>query len=277
MADFSRVLLVSDFDMTMTDLQHKIPENNKTALEYFIANGGRFTIGTGRAKPVFMPPIPVPGFASAAEVKMNAPCIMSNGALIYDFETCETVEITPLSPDEEAAILKMRDKFCSAIMNVESGLEVYLPEEVYALAENDFTRKHYEFVKYYAKLAPLAEIPRPWLKAVFTADPEFVLEIEAYGKELGVEGVRSLPFMYEIQSHNSGKGIAARSLAKRLGCEILVCAGDAENDLSMLKEADIAFIPANAGPEMRSFGFREAAHCDEGTIADVIATLIREL
>ena len=55
--------------------------------------------------------------------------------------------------------------------------------------------------------------------------------------------------------------------------KILVCAGDAANDLSMLDEADLAFLAADGDPRMMDRGYRLAAACDEGTIADVIRQL----
>ena len=48
------------------------------------------------------------------------------------------------------------------------------------------------------------------------------------------------------------------------------------NDLSMLKEADIAFVPASCDERIRDLGFRKAAACTEGTIADVIRQLAEE-
>ena len=64
--------------------------------------------------------------------------------------------------------------------------------------------------------------------------------------------------------------------AQRFGRKTLVCAGDAINDLSMLEEADIAFVPTSCDDRIRGLGFRDAASCTEGTIADVIRQLNEE-
>ena len=48
----------------------------------------------------------------------------------------------------------------------------------------------------------------------------------------------------------AGKSTMAKRLAKELGCERLICAGDAPNDAQMLKMADFAFCPSDASPEI---------------------------
>lgn len=45
---FSDYLLVSDMDATLLDDNHTISEENRQAIDYFIKNGGRFTVATGR-------------------------------------------------------------------------------------------------------------------------------------------------------------------------------------------------------------------------------------
>ena len=87
MGKFDSVLLASDFDNTLIYTQGTLRagkptppllENNRKALEYFIAEGGHFAIATGRALAMFQP--------LAAMVPMNSPGIVCNGAALYDFE-----------------------------------------------------------------------------------------------------------------------------------------------------------------------------------------------
>ena len=60
---------------------------------------------------------------------------------------------------------------------------------------------------------------------------------------------------------------AARALQQRLGKKILVCVGDAENDIPMLEGADFSFCPADGIVANR---FPNVCNCAEGAIADVI-------
>ena len=63
------------------------------------------------------------------------------------------------------------------------------------------------------------------------------------------------------------KNRAARELQQRLGRKILVCVGDAHNDIPMLEGADYAFVPADAALADR---FPNVCPCAEGAVADVI-------
>ena len=50
---FKDILLTVDFDRTLTGPDSKIPPRNIEAIEYFMANGGSFTINTGRSTATF--------------------------------------------------------------------------------------------------------------------------------------------------------------------------------------------------------------------------------
>ena len=264
--DFHDILLVSDFDYTLTNTARELPRENIEAIERFIAGGGAFTVGTGRAKASFA--------AQYQRVPTNAPAIVANGALIYDYAADRTLHLSALVEEERQLIKQLAARFCdAATMTVESGLEVYLPDDVYAAAENEYTRRHYAEVGVVARRASINDIPLPWLKAVFTGAPEDLNSLAKAAEELGFPGVRSMAHMFELQNRRTNKGTAARWLAEKLGRRILVCAGDEQNDLAMLREADIAFVPESAPDYMRCEGFLVADHIDRGVIRDIVRRL----
>ena len=53
MTDFSNVLLLADFDRTLTDTNSRIPARNLDAIRAFTEAGGAFTVATGRSIPMF--------------------------------------------------------------------------------------------------------------------------------------------------------------------------------------------------------------------------------
>ena len=65
MGRFSNVLLASDFDHTLTDMSGQIPARNLEAIAAFQAEGGIFTVASGRSIPMFR--------KKAALVPVNAP------------------------------------------------------------------------------------------------------------------------------------------------------------------------------------------------------------
>ena len=70
MGRFSNVLFASDFDHTLTDMSGQIPARNLEAIAAFQAEGGIFTVASGRSIPMFR--------KKAALVPVNAPCILYN-------------------------------------------------------------------------------------------------------------------------------------------------------------------------------------------------------
>ena len=86
MGKFDGVLIASDFDNTMVYTEGAlrsggpvpaISRENWDAIGYFMAQGGTFSVATGRA---------LPSFASVMDgVPMNGPTVLFNGAAIYDF------------------------------------------------------------------------------------------------------------------------------------------------------------------------------------------------
>ena len=77
MGKFDGVLLASDFDNTIlnTEIPRRtgcpippISRRNTDALRYFMANGGRFAVATGRALPAFR--------LFADQIPMNAPAVV---------------------------------------------------------------------------------------------------------------------------------------------------------------------------------------------------------
>lgn len=97
MGKFDGVLLASDFDNTLIYTEEALrtgapvpplPERNREALAYFMAQGGRFAVSTGRALAAFLKYVDL--------VPMNAPGVVCNGAAIYDFEKGEYLETAML-------------------------------------------------------------------------------------------------------------------------------------------------------------------------------------
>ena len=78
MGKFGDILLVSDFDRTLTNKEDEIPQANLDAIADFMREGGAFTVATGQS-------VETHG-KRYNRVPMNAPCIVFNGSVLYDFE-----------------------------------------------------------------------------------------------------------------------------------------------------------------------------------------------
>lgn len=83
MGIFDGYLLVSDMDGTLLNSKGKLSEENKKAIEYFVDNGGQFTLATGRMLPSIKRHI--------HKMKVTLPVIMYNGTKVYDFNSDEVI------------------------------------------------------------------------------------------------------------------------------------------------------------------------------------------
>ena len=93
-----------------------------------------------------------------------------------------------------------------------------------------------------------------------------------YGDKIAV--FRAGPRIIDVQAAGVSKGRAARQLQQQLGRKILVCVGDAENDVVMLDNADFAFVPADAILRDR---YENVCKCADGAVAKVIYEKIPQI
>lgn len=264
MGKFDGVLIASDFDDTYYSAAGVVAPANLEALAYFQAQGGRFTIATGRARKTFAP------FREL--VPLNAPVVLANGAQIYDFDREELLEefSMPLSaaPDMETLFAR----------RAELSLEVYHGEEVYIFNPNRWTRYHIQRARVFPTECPISEMPQPWSKAIIQHENEFLLPAQADILKTWpdrYEAIFSNPHMLELTAKGCTKGGTVLSLAKRLGIarENVYCVGDNQNDLPMLAVSAIPFAPANCAQEVRDSGAYILPACEDGTIAGLIEVL----
>ena len=109
MGKFGDILLVSDFDRTLTNKEDEIPQANLDAIADFMREGGAFTVATGQS-------VEAHG-KRYNRVPMNAPCIVFNGSVLYDFERKEALDITELPPDAG----KLAEELAASFPNVKSS------------------------------------------------------------------------------------------------------------------------------------------------------------
>ena len=264
MGKFDGVLLATDFDETYYSAAGAVPPANLEALAYFEAEGGIFTVSTGRAHRTFAP------YVDAAPI--NAPVILSNGALLYDFRAGRTVVDLPLP----VCAAEDLGELCSAIPAL--GVETYHGDDVYIYRPNAHTQRHVERVKTTWTEMGLAEMPSPWSKAVIQADHDVLLRAQALMRERWpqrYEVIFSNAVLLECTAKTATKGGMVLKLAELLGIrrEHIYCVGDNQNDIPMLAVSAIPFAPANCAQAVKDWGATVLGSCDEDCIAQIIGIL----
>lgn len=266
MGKFDNVLLVSDYDETLRAEENDyVSRENLDAVEYFCRNGGRFTLCTGR------------DLCSYLRIRhlftVNAPVILSNGAVIYDDKTEEIIYETYLPDRARDDIKKYMDMFPSC------GFEIHKGKNAYVIRENAGTRSHMESVDINAERKKATEVPMPWNKfSIYTdshpkADEKLIGEILAAVNE-EYDGYRSLG-MVDVARKGVTKGSGAMQLCKILGINRndLYCVGDGWNDIPMLKAARIGFAPKTANRDVLKENVRIVNAPEDHAIQDVVNIL----
>lgn len=264
MGKFDGVLLVSDFDDTLYDSHFRVPERNLEAIRYFIGEGGRFTVATGRAHRTFV--------SHFHDAPINAPVVLSNGAAIYDFQADRAVEQTMLPPEAPRDLGELTRAFPSLAM------EAYHWEDIYVWNPNEITFAHLKKVGCDFTECPVEKMPAPWVKALFHEEHEVLLQVQKKlldGRGDRYEAIFSNAYYLEITAKGATKGGMVARLAARLGIapEKVYCVGDNQNDIPMLSLSAIPFAPANCAQEVKDWGARVLCHCDDGVIGEIVDIL----
>ena len=279
MGKFDGVLLASDFDNTILNTAEPrrtggplmpVSRRNVEAIRYFMENGGRFAVATGRALAAFE--------ALAPQVPMNAPAVVSNGAGLYDFQTGQYLETRLLPEKIRQQGQQVLERFPTA------AVEVYhIDNVIHAVHPNDYTAQHERVTRAgVVELPALIEAPLPLVKLMFEGDHETLLRLRehvlAQGWEADYEVFFSDRTLLEVTRKGASKGAMVARLAERLGIsrQHLYCVGDENNDIPMLMLAAEGFAPANCVENVRKCGATVVADCDHDTLAEVIAILDRK-
>lgn len=279
MALFSDVLLTVDYDRTLTAPDSTIPRRNLEAIQYFMDNGGAFTVNTGRSIPMTR--------AFRDIVPVNAPLLLYNGSAAYDFATGKTAFLHPIPLEQEATLRTCMECYPDMVVEVQGWnahyvfqknpmWEAFTAHNRCAFATADPGDDLGPFLKF----SLYGEIRDVTVASLFEGSPEELRRMDEVEADLRrrfgdkVEVFRSADRIIDVHAHGVSKARSARLLQQQLGRKILVCAGDAENDLLMLEDADFAFIPADAIIAGR---FPEVCPCAQGAVADVIYKCIPEI
>ena len=132
----------------------------------------------------------------------------------------------------------------------------------------------------FIKFAAYGPVRKPAMSNMYECSPEEQArfdEMDAFIRERWgdkVEVFRAAPRIIDVHAKGVSKGVAAVDLKKKLGKKILVCVGDADNDITMLDAADYAFCPADG---VVAAHYKTVCNCADGAVADVIYKKIPEI
>ncbi len=254
MGKFDGLLICSDWDGTLRT-GNGLLEEDLEAIRYFQDNGGLFTVCSGR---------PSDFLAEYYDrVMPNTYTLALNGALMVSPRDGQVLFEGFL--DERAPIIL--EKMLAE--DTPSGLIV-------AVHYKDETGvKRYSIDSFEDFRSRLSEYPL--YKLVFMTEDEKGIEVlRRRFESLDAEGYiavsswnTSLEILYEAHS----KGAAIRRLKEHTASRLVIAVGDYENDIPMLRAADISYAVGGAPERVKAVADRIAVPAEEGAISYIINEL----
>ncbi len=265
---FDGCLLACDVDGTLL-LNDYLPKLNIEKIEYFVREGGKFALATGRTA----------GALSSVLERIDCvgASIVANGSVIYDFKEDKAL-YELFVPAEDRFIVKKVLEGCPTV-----GIEAHSGKRVLVLNKNKETEDHERYENLDA--LPLdyeAALGYNWNKVIYlfadSAEAKAVKEIisglshnsQFVDTSAMIDGTRRYYF------EHVPKGVSKASALKEL-CSILGIAkgkcyaiGDYFNDLEMIKAADIGAALIDSPDEVKRFADTVVCTAQDGAVADFI-------
>ena len=245
----SKKLFLSDLDGTLLNDQNVISPGTRKALEDFIAAGNVFAISTGRAMESVLHVV--------KELELSYPgmyILSYNGALIYDCDAGKPLFRASIPFD---AVQELLDMANARATHIQTYTDRYIVAPTY--------NEHLDF--YRIRVATpviidpdiVSELPEPPCKMLaidhndHTKLEQFRAAVhERFGDRFTT--IYSNQYLLEIVPAEAGKGNALVRLRDHLGVlpENTMAAGDAENDISMIRAAGLGIAMKNGSDEARA-------------------------
>lgn len=262
-------LLAVDLDDTLLDKNLRISDETREALARAQRSGVVVTLATGR---MFRAALPF-----AVELKINAPIITYQGALVKHPVTGEVVLHRPVPLDYALDIVDRVNAYGY-------HMNIYLDDRLYVARHTEQSRLYQSISRVEAEeVGPLI----PFLERA-GKDPTKVLviareeELDAlaaqlkpvYGDKLHI--TKSKPYFLEFSHPAATKGDALAAVAGYYGLEPgqVIAVGDSYNDLEMIEWAGLGVAVANARPEIQARADVVTASNEEGGVARVVERFI---
>ncbi len=275
MKKFENIIIASDLDGTFLSSECTEVERNVERIKYFTEKGGMFTFATGRIA------MHVANLLPNAASYVNAPIVACNGMQLFDLKKGENVRKTLVEPElHYETVTYLWERYPNTFYRTLTGKGIASFQMENRFAVKEMAERSIDYIYAEPKEQKLLDI----YKLTLRDNPEVLDEIKGvvedrFGEHYSV--CKSWCDLLEIVPKGHSKAVMLKELRDELSAggtpKILYAVGDHENDLEMLKAADVAVCPANAIDSVKAV----CDHCfcdnDSGVIADLIEYIDRVL
>ena len=265
--------LFTDFDGTLFSDNFEVSKKDIAAIQDYVKRGGKFFISTGRLFNSIYP------YLRDMNVKSDM-IVVSQGAEVYDVNTKEPLFRELISLDLASRIIKYIYDYMK--INPQITAMLYIDDEVYFL---DRMPEYREAFCNILKIKPhildcslqefLDKVQKEPSKILIMIEEAHISEF-IKGGEIALNGdaifCESRKFLIEIMPNGINKGTAVEYVAKQYGIDMddVICVGDSDNDLSMIKVAGLGVATENALDRVKVHAKYIAPSCNDSPIADII-------
>lgn len=265
---FSDCLFGCDIDGTLL-ADGFINPRNIEKIEYFIREGGHFSLSTGRTVGAVGPVL--------EKVKNISPSVVANGCMIYDFQNEKVLD--------ELFLEKSDYRVAKAVLDtgLPVGIEAHSGADILTIRETEETKVHQEYERLKSRNVSFEEaVEYKWNKVVYLfSELETLEKVKKLISTLGASSAFSDTSAviadkkrnyYEQFPAGVSKAAGLLKLSRILGIKKggIFVMGDYYNDLEMIKCADISAVPQDTPDDIKAYADFTACSCENGAVADFI-------
>lgn len=262
------MILYTDLDgtcITDWDKGPSIPAANLKAIRRFTANGGLFSVATGRQISEVLAVFP--------DDTINFPIVCANGAAIYDPVNTGFLRRIYLSREYKIE--------CMAYCKAHPELSISAADDIYNYRVDTANGRHKPNPNAKAVISPEMFIDGDYVKMAFKVpDPQNMDALEdevlKFSFVQDVTVARSSGVYLDVVDKKVNKAEGVSFCASSVSGEKrkLVCIGDYYNDLQMLLRADIAACPSGSPEDIKAVCDFISCDNDRGAVGRLIDWLM---
>lgn len=264
-------LICIDIDGTLLNSQKELPEDNKKAIRYALQKGVTVTFATGRSRQgveYLFENIP----CNENTICLNSGMILHQGEIIYEKQMNESTVQKVIDLMEK---YKSQLFLTSADGNITVGS---LSDQLKEQMQQGSLKGNYQFCEDYGQLRKIVQQTKVLKMAVQDFEAErFEQLYDELKKIKEISVLRSDKFFVDIIPSDSGKEKGIEILAQHLKItpDEILCIGDNENDIAMIKNAGIGVAMGNASEQVKAMADYVTADNDHAGVAEAIYHYIR--
>ena len=266
-----------DLDGTLLNDQKAICDRNIEVLMRAKEEGAKIVLCSGRAPEGMQRELKILGLKEKGQYAVGL-----NGAVVYEADTGKVIHQTLMQPEAVRTMVETGRRFRDRM-----NIQLYTGGQVYVERWDETTDYYEKATGSHPKLVDdVLEFVNETIKIVFFHKGEFDYSLEKITKlkndclpsvPQGTQCVISAPYLVEFLDESIDKGIGMDILAHYLNVPQadVMCVGDQENDMPMLKYAGLSVVMANGAPHVKELAhYVTESDNNEGGVAEAVEKFV---